>query len=64
VPSVRVVRVGDDYFSVTGREEGEEVRVDKWSSRAAKIFRKEYLEVYGCEDREYLYADEDGVLFQ
>lgn len=59
VPSIRVVRVADDYFSVTGREGGKPARLDQWSSRATKIFRQEYLEGHGCEDYEYLWVDHD-----
>jgi len=62
IPSVRVVRLAQDYFSVTGREDGKPARVDQWPLRATGVFRKEYLESCGCEDYEYLYVDHDDVV--
>jgi len=62
IPSVRVVRLSQDYFTVTGRNDGKSVRVDQWPSRAAEIYRKEYLDSCGCEDYEYLYVDHSYVL--
>jgi len=58
IPSVRVVRISRDYFSATGKS----VRVDQWPSRAAEVYRKEYLDSCGCEDYEYLYVDYNDVL--
>jgi len=62
VPSIRVVRVAHDYFSVTGRDDGKPARVVQWSSRVTEVFRKECLQNCGCEDYEYLYVDHDDVL--
>jgi len=62
VLSIRVIRVAHDYFSVTGRDEGKPARVVQWSSRAAEVFQREYLQSCGCEDYEYVYVDHDDVL--
>jgi hypothetical protein len=62
IPSVRVVRLAHEYFSVVSREDGKPVRVDQWSTRAAQVFRREYLEKCGCEEHEYLDLDHDGIM--
>jgi hypothetical protein len=62
IPSVRVVRISQDYFSISGRNDGKSVRVDQWSSRATEVYRKEHLDICECEDYEYLYVDHSDVL--
>ena len=62
IPSVRVVRLAHDYFSVVSREDGKPVRMDQWSTRTAQVFRREYLEKCGSEEHEYLDLDHDGIM--
>jgi non-homologous end joining protein Ku len=57
-----VVRLAHKYFSVMNREDDKPVRVERWPSRAGAVYRKEYLQSYGCEDHEYSYVDREDFL--
>jgi len=62
IPSVRVMRLANEYFSVVDGEDGKPVRVQQWSKRASRVFRREYLESCGCEEHEYVDLDYDAIL--
>ncbi|TFK48125.1 hypothetical protein OE88DRAFT_545076 [Heliocybe sulcata] len=49
-PMVRVVRLGDDYWTVVRHSDGKVRELEKWPSRRARYSAHEWLEWLGCED--------------